>query len=112
MLSEGGVHTVRSHVIPEDPKDDGPRDPGEFVFSLANGVGIDIARISRSGGGITLEPWNFITLGEGGAHDTYIQNDPIYAPHLPVPRGRVRDGLLRLRRDRPARDPDRSPSGT
>ena len=77
VLSEGGVHTVRSHVIPEDPKDKGPRDAGEFVFSLANGVGIDIARISRSGDSIAIEPWNFITLGEGGAHDTYIQNDPI-----------------------------------
>jgi hypothetical protein len=77
VLSEGGVHTVRSHVIPEDPDDDGPRDPGEFVFSLANGVGIDIARVTRSGDGISIEPWNFITLGEGGVHDTFIQNDPL-----------------------------------
>jgi len=77
VLSEGGVHTVRSHVIPEDPNGDGPRDPGEYVFSLANGVGIDIARVTRSGSEITIEPWNFITLGEGGVHDTYIENDPI-----------------------------------
>ena len=77
VLSEGGVHTVRSHVIPENENDDGPRDPGEYVFSIANGVGIDIARVTRSGSDITIEPWNFITLGEGGGHDTYIENDPI-----------------------------------
>ena len=77
VLSEGGVHTVRSHVIPENENDEGSRDPGEYVFSLANGVGIDIARVTRSGDDIAIEPWNFITLGEGGVHDTFIQNDPL-----------------------------------
>ena len=77
VLSEGGVHTVRSHVIPENKTDKGPRAPGEYVFSLANGVGIDIARVTRENGEVLIEPWNFITLGEGGVHDTFIQNDPI-----------------------------------
>jgi hypothetical protein len=75
VVSEGGVHTTRSHVIPADAKDRGARDPGEYLFSLANGVGIDVARVTRSGGTISLEPWNSLLLGE--SHDTYIQNDPI-----------------------------------
>jgi hypothetical protein len=74
--SEGGVHTARSHVIPADAPGAGPRDPGEYVFSIANGVGIDIAKVvSGEGGAKQLEPWNTIAIGE--AHDTFIHNDPI-----------------------------------
>jgi len=75
VLSEGGVHTTRSHVIPEDAKDDGPREPGEYLFSIANGVGIDIARVRRDGGTAYLEQVN--TLLVSSWHDTYIENDPI-----------------------------------
>lgn len=75
VVSEGGVHTTRSQVIPADAPGPGPRDAGEYLFSIANGVGIDIARIERSGGAVNLVPWNTITVGS--VHDTFIQNDPI-----------------------------------
>lgn len=75
VLSEGGVHTTRSHVIPENPEDDGPRAPGEYLFSIGNGHGIDIAQVQRSGDAVFLEQVNYIFLGE--SHDTYIENDPI-----------------------------------
>lgn len=71
IVSQGGVHTTRSHVIPEGP---GPRDPGEYVFSIANGVGIDIGRVERDGDEVSVVPWNTIFLGD--AHDTFVQNDP------------------------------------
>lgn len=72
VVSQGGVHTARSHVIPAGT---GPRDPGEYVFSIANGVGIDIARVERDGGDVNLVAWNTILIGD--AHDTFIQDDPI-----------------------------------
>jgi hypothetical protein len=75
VVSEGGVHTTRSHVIPENPRDDGPREPGEYLFSIANGVGIDIARVERSGDVVYLEQVNTLMLSAW--HDTFIENDPI-----------------------------------
>ncbi len=75
VVSEGGVHTTRSHVIPNDPEDDGPREPGEYLFSIANGVGIDIARVRRDGGTPYLEQVNTLMLSAW--HDTFIENDPI-----------------------------------
>ena len=74
IVSEGGVHTTRSHVIPAGPAGDG-REPGEYLFSIANGVGIDIAAVRRDGGTPYLEQVN--TLLVSSWHDTFIENDPI-----------------------------------
>jgi len=79
VLSQGGVHTARSHVVPEGPGPD--RAPGQYVFSIANrlasntGSGIDIARFDPDGGAAALTPLARIEIGE--THDTFIQNDPL-----------------------------------
>ena len=72
VVSEGGVHTARSHVIPPGP---GPREPGEYVFSVQNGVGVDVALVDRSSGTPQLISIN--TLLPDDVHDNFIQNDPI-----------------------------------
>ncbi|HEX2085836.1 MAG TPA: hypothetical protein VHF89_09150 [Solirubrobacteraceae bacterium] len=70
VLSQGGVHTARSHRIPGK---------GEYVFSIANrlasnnGSGIDIARFDPATQ--RLAPTSRIEIGE--THDTFIQNDPV-----------------------------------
>jgi len=77
VLSQGGVHTARSHVIPEG----GPADsaPGQYVFAIANSVGanaasgIDISRFDPNAPR-PLTPLSRIEIGE--THDTFIQNDP------------------------------------
>jgi hypothetical protein len=72
VLSQGGVHTSRSHKIPGK---------GEYVFSIANrfaannGAGIDIAKFDPAGGARSLTPVSRIEIGE--THDTFIQNDPV-----------------------------------
>ena len=72
VLSQGGVHTARSHRIPGK---------GEYVFSIANrfaannGAGIDIAKFDPAGGPRSLTPVSRIEIGE--THDTFIQNDPV-----------------------------------
>jgi hypothetical protein len=72
VLSQGGVHTARSHKIPGK---------GEYVFSIANrfaanqGSGIDIAKFDPAGGPRSLTPVSRIEIGE--THDTFIQNDPV-----------------------------------
>jgi hypothetical protein len=82
VLSQGGVHTARSHVIPEGPGAD--RAPGQYVFGIANrlvadagnvGSGIDISRFDPDGGPAALTPLSRIEIGE--THDTFIQNDPL-----------------------------------
>jgi hypothetical protein len=81
----GGVHTVRSHTIPEGPSSPGkPRRPGEYVISNQNGVGIDIARVTRVAGRRVLTTvrqlgTTFVeaTIVNNEVHDTFIQNDPL-----------------------------------
>ena len=70
----GGTHTARSHVIPAGPEN-GSRAPGEYVFSVANGIGIEISKLNSLPGGDKLTPVHTIELEE--AHDTFVQNDPI-----------------------------------
>jgi hypothetical protein len=67
---QGGSHTVRSHVIPSGPSN-GPRAPGEYVFAVANGVGVNVSRLE---GGL-LTPVSEIEIDE--THDTFMHNDPI-----------------------------------
>lgn len=82
----GGVHTVRSHTIPDGPSsEEKPRAPGEYVISNQNGVGIDIARVERVNGRpflrtVRQDPSStFVeaTIVNNEVHDTFIQNDPL-----------------------------------
>jgi hypothetical protein len=76
VASVGGVHTARWHEIPDGP---GEREPGQYVFGIANRQGtqsvggIDISRFDPDGPA-RLEPLSRIEIGE--THDTFIQNDP------------------------------------
>jgi hypothetical protein len=81
----GGVHTVRSHTIPPGPSSAGrPRAPGEYVVSNQNGVGIDIAKVTKVAGKRVLTTVRQLTTTDIAAtiqnnevHDTFIQNDPL-----------------------------------
>ncbi|HEV2814218.1 MAG TPA: hypothetical protein VGW10_13270, partial [Solirubrobacteraceae bacterium] len=69
VLSQGGVHTARSHTIPGK---------GTYVFGIANSIeannggGIDISKLDEENK--VLVPISRINIGE--THDTFIQNDP------------------------------------
>jgi len=81
----GGVHTVRSHTIPGGPSSaDKPRAPGEYVISNQNGVGIDIAKVTKVAGKRFLTTVRnrlsrdlTATIVNNEVHDTFIQNDPL-----------------------------------
>jgi hypothetical protein len=81
----GGVHTSRSHTIPEGPSSESrPRRPGEYVISNQNGVGIDIAQVTKVGGRRVLTTVRQLegddvlaTIENNEVHDTFIQNDPV-----------------------------------
>jgi hypothetical protein len=89
VAGQGGVHTSRSHTIPEGPSSaDKPRAAGEYVFSNQNGTGIDIARVRTIAGRRVLEKLppqrnntgalcNTVTICNREVHDTFIQNDPL-----------------------------------
>ena len=77
VASQGGVHTARWHEIPEGG---GDREPGQYVFGIANrfasgsaASGIEIAEFDPDGP-VKLRSLSRIEIGE--AHDTFIQNDP------------------------------------
>ncbi len=74
-----GVHTARSHVMP---------DGTEYVFSNQNGLGIDIARVQLLPGGrrqlvklpaqsTGIGTCRLVTICNSEVHDTFIQNDPL-----------------------------------
>lgn len=73
VLSAGGVHTSNSHVIPRGFSPDA--EPGEYLFSVANGFGIEITRVRRTPAGPVLQPVKRIDIDE--VHDMFIQNDPV-----------------------------------
>jgi len=73
VASVGGVHTSQSKIIPEGPTDDGPRAPGEYLFSVANGFGIEVTLVNRPGGVPQLSPVNRIEMDE--VHDMFVHND-------------------------------------
>ena len=85
ILGLGGVHTVRSHTIPAGPSSaDRPRAAGEYVISNQNGVGIDIAKVTRVAGKRFLTTVRNVlsrdltaTIVNNEVHDTFIQNDPL-----------------------------------
>jgi hypothetical protein len=85
ILGLGGVHTVRSHTIPSGPSSPGkPRAAGEYVISNQNGIGIDIARVTKVAGKRILTTVRQLgtinlaaTIQNNEVHDTFIQNDPL-----------------------------------
>lgn len=85
VLGLGGVHTVRSHTIPAGPSSaDKPRAAGEYVISNQNGVGIDIAKVTKVAGKRILTTIRQVhsrdltaTIVNNEVHDTFIQNDPL-----------------------------------
>jgi hypothetical protein len=85
ILGIGGVHTVRSHTIPAGPSSASkPRAPGEYVISNQNGVGIDIAKVTKVAGKRLLTTVRQLgtinlaaTIQNNEVHDTFIQNDPL-----------------------------------
>lgn len=85
ILGLGGVHTVRSHTIPQGPSSaDKPRAAGEYVISNQNGIGIDIAKVTKVAGKRVLTTVRQLgtinlaaTIQNNEVHDTFIQNDPL-----------------------------------
>lgn len=73
VMSVGGVHTSRSHTIPQGPEGEG-RAPGGYLFSVANGVGIEVTRVDRVLGRPVLTPVSRIEIDE--VHDMFLQDDP------------------------------------
>ena len=71
VASVGGVHTTKSFIVPEQGGA-GPREPGEYIVSVANGVGLMIHQVAPTG---SLVPVNNISVSE--THDTFIQDDPL-----------------------------------
>lgn len=75
VASEGGVHTSRSHVVPEGPSSaEQPRAPGEYLFSTANGFGVEVSRVVRTPSP-RLEQVSRIDIDE--VHDMFLQDDPV-----------------------------------
>ncbi len=72
-----GTHTARSHVIPPAPAagPNGARAPGEYLFSIQNSAGVNIAKVERPGGIPQVRPVGLI--GSRSVHDTFIQEDPL-----------------------------------
>jgi hypothetical protein len=66
VVSEGGVHTSRSHVYPNG---------NEYLFSVANGFGIEITQVNRVGGVPAVTPVVRQNIDE--VHDMFLANDPL-----------------------------------
>ncbi|CAA9513150.1 MAG: hypothetical protein AVDCRST_MAG30-2606 [uncultured Solirubrobacteraceae bacterium] len=76
VVSVGGVHTSRDHVVPDGPKSaEKPRRPGQYLFSVANGEGIQVSRVVSGPLGPALDDVGLISIDD--THDMFIQDDPI-----------------------------------
>ena len=82
VRTQGGVHTSRSHIIPEGPSsDDAPRAPGEYLVSVTNKqvnlpgetFGVEISRVEREPAPHLVQVRR-IRIPE--VHDMFMQNDP------------------------------------
>ncbi len=70
VVSLGGVHTARTFTVADGPA------KGEYVYAIANGVGIDISKfVPAPGGGRMLA--NVNQIDARAVHDTFTQVDPI-----------------------------------
>jgi hypothetical protein len=71
VLSIGGTHTTKAFTVP-DSGGEGPREAGEYIVSVANGVGLQIHKVLPTGSLVPLPP-----MQVGETHDTFVQEDPI-----------------------------------
>ena len=69
VLSQGGVHTARTFPVADGPA------KGEYVYAIANGIGVDISKFVETPTGRILEP--VATIDAPAIHDTFTQVDPI-----------------------------------
>ena len=77
VVSMGGVHTSRSHVFPNG---------NEYLFSIANGFGVEITQVNRIAGVPQLTPVVQLAIDE--VHDTFLADDPLTGkPYLYVAAG-------------------------
>ncbi|MEJ7893281.1 MAG: hypothetical protein WKF94_11645 [Solirubrobacteraceae bacterium] len=76
IASVGGVHTSRDHIVPEGPSSpEQGRAPGHYLFSVANGMGIEISEVIETPVGQGLLDVGLIEIDE--VHDMFIQDDPL-----------------------------------
>ena len=68
--SQGGVHTARTFPVAQGPA------KGEYVYSIANGVGIDISKFTDGPNG-TRVLTSVARIDASAVHDTFTQVDPI-----------------------------------
>jgi hypothetical protein len=71
VQSTGGVHTTKSFLVPAEGGA-GPREPGEYTVSVANGTGLVFHQVLPTG---HLLPVKTLSIPE--THDTFVQDDPI-----------------------------------
>ena len=69
VVSVGGVHTARTFPVAEGPA------KGEYVYAIANSVGVDISKFVQTPAGRVLEP--VARIDAPNIHDTFTQVDPI-----------------------------------
>ena len=91
VQSSGGVHTTRSFVVPADGGE-GPREPGTYTVSVANGEGLLISEVGPGGLLQPVAPPMTIALAE--SHDTFIQEDPLTRRTLMYVAGGFSTGFL------------------
>lgn len=68
VASEGGVHTARSFTVPSQGA--GTRAPGDYVASVANGIGIDLANVESVACRRLMRPVGTLQVDE--AHDMFV----------------------------------------
>ena len=91
VQSSGGVHTTNSFVVPP-AGGEGPREPGAYAVSVANGEGLLISEIGPGG---VLTPINApTTIALAESHDTFIQEDALLGRTLMYVAGGFSTGFL------------------
>ena len=90
VTSIGGTHTTRSFTVPESGGE-GPREPGEYIVSVANSVG------SRDPPGAPVRLARPAAADAGRRDARHLHpGGPDPQAHAALRGGRVHDGLLRL----------------
>jgi hypothetical protein len=74
----GGVHAATSHVIPAtNPKGAPNPAPGEYLFSVANSVSVDVGRVTRLPVTGHAEVSQVTDIEVDESHDVFIDNDKL-----------------------------------
>ncbi|MDP9384394.1 MAG: hypothetical protein M3P50_04005, partial [Actinomycetota bacterium] len=93
VVSVGGVHTSRDHVVPDGPSSaEQPRRPGHYLFSVANGEGIQVSQVVPGQLGPALNDVGLIPIDD--VHDMFIQDDPLTGRTLLYVAGGFDTGFL------------------